>query len=288
MKTRSAKELFLLGFVTLFLELALIRYLGGNIWNLGYFPNLVLIGAFIGMGVGFVFHQRFDAERSMQMLRKTPYLLLVLVVLATFLRPYLPGFGEAAGEFDGELFFTAGARANRFGGLAMFAVWFLSVIAIFGLIAQATAKRFAQFEPLHAYTLDIAGSCAGIISFMLISWLRIPALFWFVASAPVFFFVLKDMTQKQKRAMAAVFALMTLLIFHHDTRVFRSTKSGTTAIKWSPYQKVKFAHHKTGTKTIFVNGIEHQVIYPVSEMKGMFYNVFYPGKREECCCKPSA
>ena len=41
----------------LFLELVLIRYLAGNIWNMGYFPNLVLLGVFIGMGLGFVCHQ---------------------------------------------------------------------------------------------------------------------------------------------------------------------------------------------------------------------------------------
>ena len=35
----NAVRLFLCGFLILFLELVLIRYLAGNIWNLGYFPN---------------------------------------------------------------------------------------------------------------------------------------------------------------------------------------------------------------------------------------------------------
>lgn len=54
---RTRLKLFSLGFLTLFLELVLIRYLAGNVWNLGYFPNLVLIAAFVGIGIGFAFHQ---------------------------------------------------------------------------------------------------------------------------------------------------------------------------------------------------------------------------------------
>src|SRR5688572_15193042 len=53
-------QLFALGMGTLFLELALIRYLAGNIWNLGYFPNLVLVAVFVGMGLGFVGHGSLD------------------------------------------------------------------------------------------------------------------------------------------------------------------------------------------------------------------------------------
>lgn len=36
-------KLFFMGYLTLFVELALIRYLAGNVWNMGYFPNLVLL-----------------------------------------------------------------------------------------------------------------------------------------------------------------------------------------------------------------------------------------------------
>jgi hypothetical protein len=36
---RAEQCLFLLGFLTLFLELVLIRYLAGSVWNLGFFPK---------------------------------------------------------------------------------------------------------------------------------------------------------------------------------------------------------------------------------------------------------
>src|SRR5262249_32644211 len=51
---QPAVRLFFAAFLMLFLELVLIRYLAGNVWNMGYFPNLVLMGVFIGMGLAFL------------------------------------------------------------------------------------------------------------------------------------------------------------------------------------------------------------------------------------------
>ena len=38
----------------LFLELALIRWLGSNVVHLSYFSNFVLLGSFLGIGLGFL------------------------------------------------------------------------------------------------------------------------------------------------------------------------------------------------------------------------------------------
>ena len=61
--SRNAVNLFFLGCATLFLELVLIRYLAGNIWNLGYFPNLVLMAVFVGMGLGFGLNRNLKEAR---------------------------------------------------------------------------------------------------------------------------------------------------------------------------------------------------------------------------------
>jgi uncharacterized membrane protein len=62
----EARRLYWLGFLTLFLELVFIRFLAGNVWNLGYFPNLILVSVFVGMGLGFVGHRLLDEGRSAQ------------------------------------------------------------------------------------------------------------------------------------------------------------------------------------------------------------------------------
>src|SRR5579884_1199291 len=47
-------RLVVLSFVMLFVELALIRWLGSNVVYLSYFSNFVLLGSFLGIGVGFL------------------------------------------------------------------------------------------------------------------------------------------------------------------------------------------------------------------------------------------
>ncbi|PIR23966.1 MAG: hypothetical protein COV44_00050 [Deltaproteobacteria bacterium CG11_big_fil_rev_8_21_14_0_20_45_16] len=75
----SGFQLFALGFFTLFLELVLIRYLAGNIWNLGYFPNLVLMAVFVGMGIGFIFHRSFSLKTSGHLFHLSFLLLFILI-----------------------------------------------------------------------------------------------------------------------------------------------------------------------------------------------------------------
>ena len=47
-------RLVLLSFLMLFVELALIRFAGENVIYLSYFSNFVLLGSFLGIGVGFL------------------------------------------------------------------------------------------------------------------------------------------------------------------------------------------------------------------------------------------
>src|SRR5712691_10429067 len=62
--------------VVLFLELALIRWLGSNVIHLSYFTNFVLLGSFLGVGLGFLLRR---TERSIA--RFSPAVLAVLVEL---------------------------------------------------------------------------------------------------------------------------------------------------------------------------------------------------------------
>src|SRR5688500_5192620 len=50
-----------LSFLMLFVELALIRWSGSNVLHLSYFSNFVLLGSFLGIGIGFL---RGDQRRD--------------------------------------------------------------------------------------------------------------------------------------------------------------------------------------------------------------------------------
>ena len=48
----AAKELFVVSFAALFLEMATIRWLNASLTVVAYFANIILISCFFGLGVG--------------------------------------------------------------------------------------------------------------------------------------------------------------------------------------------------------------------------------------------
>src|SRR6478752_10793275 len=73
--SRPVLRLWLGSTLMLFLELALIRWLGANIVHLSYFSNFVLLGSFLGIGIGFLI-----SRKTWSVLPWTGPLLAVLVV----------------------------------------------------------------------------------------------------------------------------------------------------------------------------------------------------------------
>ena len=52
--SRPRLRLVLLSALMLFVELALIRWTGSRVIYLSYFSNFVLLGSFLGIGIGFL------------------------------------------------------------------------------------------------------------------------------------------------------------------------------------------------------------------------------------------
>src|SRR6476620_8620105 len=75
------RRLLLGSALMLFLELALIRWLGANVVHLSYFSNFVLLGSFLGIGLGFLI-----ARHSWSILPAAPVILALLVIF-TYLEP---------------------------------------------------------------------------------------------------------------------------------------------------------------------------------------------------------
>src|SRR2546430_3455766 len=68
-------RLVALSFLMLFVELALIRWTGSNVLYLSYFSNFVLLGSFLGIGLGFL-----RARSRVHLFPLAPVLLALLVV----------------------------------------------------------------------------------------------------------------------------------------------------------------------------------------------------------------
>jgi len=266
-----ARTLFALGFLTLFLELALIRYLAGAVWNLGYFPNLVLTAVFIGMGVGFAFHGAFGPAASAAAFRSCPAVVLGLVVLVGIVEPGVPGFASQQGDIGGDVFFTTRASYGGFRNALPFVVCLAGVIAAFVLLSQRTAKLFRTFEPLTAYTLDIAGSCAGIVAFMGVSWLQVPAWAWFAATGLLFAAAAPGSTGARVFPAACGLAVAALV-------GARDAADTASEVRWSPYQRVSYF---AGTRSILVNGLPHQSMETEGGIRRAGYQQIHDARRRD-------
>jgi SAM-dependent methyltransferase len=185
---------FDVGFCTfsiLALELALIRWTSGQIRIVAYFSNLVLLAAFLGMGLGIALG------------RKRPGLVhFALPALAAFAG--LLAFAEPLGlthlRFpDPSISLWGGDAASstigQFAAVTLFiAGVFWAVAGIFTLAATPLGRLFDELPALKAYTADILGSLAGIVAVALVSalgaapwqWMALGVLpiLWFSRTAP--------------------------------------------------------------------------------------------------------
>jgi len=269
-------SLFFLGFLTLFLELVMIRFLAGSIWNLGYFPNLVLFSVFVGMGAGFLNHGRLGERGSRLTFGAAPFALLGLVAFVVVARPRVPGFEAWSGNVGGELYFSATQGSGDPSAL-YFLVWFALLALLFAAVSQRTARLFSALEPLDAYTLDIGGSCAGIVLFMTMSWFHLPAHVWFFCATVLF--LLASPRAGSARQLAAL--LLPLLVAYgfvqHDDSIFAAAPryAGPHECVWSPYQRLDVVRGGADHAAIFANGLHHQSMLRAERIPHSLYQAPY-------------
>jgi hypothetical protein len=228
-----------LSFLLLFVELALIRWTGSNVVYLSYFSNFVLLGSFLGIGIGFL--------RARSRVRLFPFAPIALAALVLFVRIYQVKINRSGGQL---LYFGEFTRS----GLpiwVMLPLVFLCTAAIMALIADETARAFARFEPLEAYRLDIVGSILGISAFSLLSFLELPPVSWGIVAAVLFAALLP----RRRLALPAVAALLVIV-----GALATEQKSG---LSWSPYYKIHVVTYPD-EYDVSVNGIPHQVISSVA------------------------
>ncbi len=237
---RTVIRRLLLGSSTmLFLELALIRWLGANVVHLSYFSNFVLLGSFLGIGLGFL-----NSRRTCSALPLTAPLLAVTVVLALRFPVNIQRSGADVIYFTG--LHTTGPPA-----WVALPVIFLLVAATLAGPAEVVGRCFGLLPPLTAYRYDLLGSLIGIGLFTLLSFMWAPSIVWgvLVGCALV---VLAIGTRARLIAAASALVVGGMLL----------SESLTAGVAWSPYYKIT-THHSSfgpGALSIWVNGVPHQTM----------------------------
>src|SRR3989440_3083319 len=234
-------RLVALSFLMLFLELALIRWIGSSVLYLSYFSNFILLASFLGIGLGFL-----RANTGHDLFRFAP---IALAVLVGFVRLFPVEIDRSGTEL---IFFGAlGART----GLPPFVtlpLLFLGVAGVMMLVGEGVARTFRQFPPLDAYRLDILGSLAGIITFSLLGFLEAPPVVWgAVVAAGLFMLIDRRSALWQVPALAIMLTVLGL-------------ESVVATNSWSPYYKIRLIPQSSGAITLLVNGIPHQTIEAAS------------------------
>ncbi|MDP9242385.1 MAG: spermidine synthase [Actinomycetota bacterium] len=255
MPNASRPRLFLLSFLMLFVELALIRWLGANVIYLSYFSNFVLLGSFLGIGIGFL-----RARSTFDLSGWAPVALLALVgfVLA------FPVQVQHAGE---QLIYFGRGTTTGLPVWVTLPIVFLAAAVVMSLLGEAVARTFVTFEPLEAYRLDILGSIAGIGAFSVLSLLGSPPIGWGIVVAVCF--ALLELPRFPIVRLVPVVILLIVL----------GVESAASGVSWSPYYKISVVKTNPNTFLISANGVPHQLIEPVTQRRQRAPIYFLPYQR---------
>jgi SAM-dependent methyltransferase len=214
------------GLAVLFWELVLIRWLGASIRIVAYFANLVLISAFFGLGVGALM-TRFSWRLER--------LIAPLSALAAMLGVWLGGLFHMNIGRDDELIWIgvprglslpAGTAGFMVSATVILVVVYCVTALVFVAFGQYLGRLFKTHPPLRAYSVEVAGSLAGIGLFALLShWQTTPTV-WFSVG-----FVLLLVLLPPRAIDLALVALLGL-------GVVAGTLASVRNNIWSPYYRI--------------------------------------------------
>jgi hypothetical protein len=211
-------RLVLLAFLMLFIELALIRWLGANVLYLAYFSNIVLLGSFLGIGLGFLRASRTTTP----LLPWAPLALAALLVATKLLSPKV-------GITGGTLIFLGLDTSGPPRWIVLPAI-FVCVAAVLACIGDGVARTFQQLKNLDAYNLDLIGSLLGSAGFALLSFLNGVPLVWGIITSVGLFVVINPRT---RAALALTIIPLAVLLGVLGAESFEDN------VVWTPYYKTE-------------------------------------------------
>lgn len=265
---RPGLRLYLTAFSLLFTELVLIRWIPAEITYVGFFSNFLLIGSFLGIGIGILAGRRFGGAGG----RALPIGLFIPLLFITVRFVTLAQLNVQVRATD-EVFF--GLAENRGAADINFVVLPLAVglaTLLMAVLALPLGPLLRAMSPLRAYSIDIAGSLSGIAAFTLLSALSTTPAVWFAVLALILLGLVLGRGINAWGAVSA--ALMGGVILISLAPVMPDASES-----WSPYYRitqVRLPGDKFGAEPIDVNGIPHQTVWDLNDpRKEPFYEQVY-------------
>jgi SAM-dependent methyltransferase len=229
-KRKAVMELIAISFLSLFLELALIRFISSNVQVVAYFNNFLVLSAFLGLGFGSIL-----VGKKSDLFSLFPVTFALLITLISILEK----FGAVIDWSQHVLWVGATIGQPNLPAPLVIIFVFCSNFLFFVPLGFRLGQSLKKFENrLVAYAFDLFGSILGVICFFLMSYLQTAPYIWFAISGIIILFLLgKDI----KSPMYYLRILCILIgIFIASTN-----QHG----EWSPYYKVSWESYASYTKT---------------------------------------
>lgn len=241
-----ARDLACASAAALGLELALIRWLPAEVRVAAYFPNIVLLASFLGLGVGALSRKASLATSG-----------VALAVLAgvAILMSRVAFTGNAASEHLWLLYFDLPKDAPVVHSVTwpVFALFVLSAIPFVGFGA-AIATRLGDFQrdgqALKGYAVDLGGSLCGVLVFLGLAAASTRPILWF--AVPLVLALVVTQPSASRLILGCAGVLVLVLVSVTDK-----------ADRYSPYYALRIVEQDHGFM-VLTNGSVHQVALDLS------------------------
>jgi spermidine synthase len=242
--------------LSLFLELAVIRWQGTVFEFFAFYKNFSLLCCFAGLGLGYALADR----------RRIPLETVIPLLAWQFGLMIGLRFGMADWRlqslrilpFREQL--NMGMPAARYLSDALAVYFFLSVIflltvLVFIPIGQLCGRLMQRREKLRAYGLNLLGSLAGVVVMLLLSWLWTPPVVWFAVCflGIVMFYLRKPVSL----VLGAGFAMVAVVILAWPV-------DPTWNRIYSPYQLLELSQESRGLLLIRAAGHYYQRVHDLA------------------------
>jgi len=202
--------LFMASFLSLFLELLLIRWVPSLVQVVAFYGNLMLLSSFLGLGCGVLL-----APRGMGLYRWFGASLLLLILFVFVIK----GAAFQQGPDEVRFLLVSGPRTTTF---QIFFIFVFNAL-VFAPLGELIASYFQQMKPLQAYSWDLGGAITGTVLFGLFSYLWFSPILGLIPVMAFYFIYCRGMLHFSLTAFLFMISLAFVLLGADRSAI------------WSPY-----------------------------------------------------
>lgn len=228
------RQLILVSFISLFLELLVIRLISTEIRIFAYLSNLVLLAAFMGLGSGMIIKRKV----SITLCAVSTFLAVVAASANYIVRwpnldfRFFSGVTELLSPLSESYIWLQTSTFSKTGivvGLILLFLLFINIVLIFIPLGQIIGNLLKNHKkPITAYSVNIIASLTGLWAFQVFSLIRFTPYFGIVLALFFLIFTTKDRFER--------FFILAVVVATIATVVPKEKLESFTY--WSPYQKL--------------------------------------------------